>query len=365
MFLVSYWVLMSFAAAIATATYVKFAFNIDYFESYRNAAAVKRLSEFHRQMGDEMFLRNNWKEALVSYHAATAANPANTDAAVGLVKAGVLLPEEGHEFCDPSIVMSKLDKLREIYPNDPQVAYLDALQAFDSGQIEKATKLCDTVLAKHRRFSGGYLLKAYLQQRNADFSGASETLEALLAFDPNNGMAQSNIGYCYLLLGKAESAMKQLENGMQNYPSMVNAISLAEVKRMAGDFEGAERMLDLSDRLFAMPGMEDEYFVGGQWLWNYLPERSGDVKSSIATITCATLDQKKSVLRISQGMLKLSTGQEKEAVTRFQECLKLEPLYRDFLINKLRAAVCSSIGIDSQKSRMIKLADALEAGQTP
>jgi len=102
MFLVSYWVLMSFFAAIATATYVKFAFNIDYFETYRNAAAVKRLSEFHREMGDELFLRNDWKQALASYKAATAANPANTAAALGEVKCGVFLPEEGRQFSDPA-----------------------------------------------------------------------------------------------------------------------------------------------------------------------------------------------------------------------------------------------------------------------
>ncbi len=215
-------------------------------------------------MGDEMFLHYNWKQALDSYKAATTANPANTAAAVGEVKAAVMMPEAGHQFCDPSVVNAKLDKLRELYPDDPQVAYLDALQSFNSGQTAKTLERCDAVLAKFRRFPGGYLLKGYLQQNNADFNGAIKTLEDLLAFDPDNGLAQSNLGYCYLLTGQTESVMKQLEDGMRNYPTMVNAISLAEALRMAGNLEQAGRLLDQTDRFVATPGMENEYFVVSQ-----------------------------------------------------------------------------------------------------
>ena len=365
MFLISYWALMSFFAAIGTATYVKFAFNIDYFESYRNAAAIKRLSEFHRQMGDEMLLRSNWKDALASYKAATAANPANTAAAVGEVKAAVLLPEEGHKLFDPSIVAAKLDKLRELYPDDPQIAYLDALQAFNANQTDKAIARCDAVLAKHRKFPGGYLLKSYLQQNNGDFKAAAATLEALLAFDPENGLAHSNLGYCYLLTGKRELALTHLETGMQTYPTMLNSISLAEAYRMAGNCERAQLFIDNAERVFAMPGMEDEYFVRGQWLWNHLPERSDDVESARFTITCNTPEQKRSVLRISQGMLKLTAGEYEAALTDFRDCLKLEPNYRAFLINKLRASVFSGIGLDGHKAAMTKIADALQAGQSP
>ena len=289
MFLVSYWALMSFLAAVATATYVKYAFNIDYFESYRNASAVKRLSEFHRQMGDEMFLRNNWKQALASYKAATASNPANTAAALGEVKASVFIPEAGQKFIDPSISATRIKKLRELYPNDPQVSFLEVVQAFQNGQTDQSLAKCDEVLARHKTFPGGYVFKSYLQQSKADFKGAVATLETLLTFDSENGQAHSNLGYCYLLTGRIPEAMKHLELGLVHYPCMLNAISLAEACRMAGDLTRADGFIAFAERGFNVPGAEDEYFASGQWLWNFLPEKDGDVESLKNTITCDTM----------------------------------------------------------------------------
>ncbi len=359
MFLVSYWALMSFFAALATATYVKFAFNIDYFESYRNASAVKRLSDFHRQMGDEMFLRLNWKQAQASYKAATAANPANTIAALGEVKAGVLLPEDGQKFTDPSISALKLGKLRELYPDDPQVAFLDAMHTFNTGTPEDTLAKCDALLARHKTFPGGYLLKSYVQQSKADFKGSIASLEMLLKIDPNDGQAHSNLGYSYLLTGRTKDALKHLETGLTLYPAMVNAISLAEACRMTGEIEKARALVTSAERTLDTPGIEQEYLVSGQWLWNHLPERDGDTESFKSTITCGSLDQKRAVLRITQGMLAATDGDEKAALDHFREVLKLEPHYRAFLINKLRATVHAGVAPEAVKARMTAYADAL------
>lgn len=366
MFLVSYWALMSFFAAIATATYVKYAFNIDYFESYRNASAVKRLSEFHQEMGDEMFLRNNWKQALASYKSATAANPANTAAALGEVKASVLLPESGQKFVDAAIAAARIRKLRELYPNDPQVAILEAIQAFQNSRPDVSLAKCNEVLARHKSFPGGYLLKSYIQQGQAEFAGACETLEALLKLDPDNGLAHSNLGYCYLFTGKSKDAMKHLELGLMHSATMVNAISLAEACRMSGDIERATGLIANTERAFTTPGIEEESFVVGEWLWNFLPEKDGDVDSQRTSITCSTVNQKRAILRISQGMLAATKGDRKAAVERFAEVLKLEPQYQSFLINKLRAtAYAGTLGNDI-KAKMAEYADALasvNAGQ--
>ncbi len=362
MFLVSYWVLMSFFAAIATATYVKFAFNIDYFESYRNAAAVKRLSEFHREMGDEMFLRTDWKQALACYKASSAANPANVEAALGEVKCGVFIPEEGHKCCDPSISAAKLRRLRSLYPDDPQVAFLEAYQGFSNGDETAALARCEEVLAKHRSFAGGYLLKSYILQGQADFKGAAATLESLVAIDPENGMAHSNLGYLHLFTGERDKVLPHLEKGMKFHPSMVNAISLAEVHRSQGDLERAESLLEGTQRVIDQPGMEEEYFAGSQWLWNHLPEREGDVESPRYSITCLTIVQKRSVLKISQGLLAVAKADGEAAQRHFEEALKLEPLYRAFLINKMRAAASADKLDERLKAALREAADEMERG---
>ena len=360
MFLVSYWALMSFFAAIATATYVKFAFNIDYFESYRNASAIKRLSEFHRQMGDEMFLRSNWKQALASYKAATTANPANTAAALGEVKSGVFLPDSGQKLIDPGISKAKIHRLLELYPDDPQVAYLDVIQAFQDGRLDEVIPKCDVVLSRHKTFAGGYLLKAYVQQSRAELKEAIATLESLLVFDPNNGQAHSNLGYCQLLLGRTEDAMKHLELGLTHYPTMVNAISLAEACRMGGKLDRASSLISTTERLFNTPGTEEEYFASGEWLWNHLPEKDGDAESAQNTIRCFSLDQKRAILRISQGLLAATNGDGKGALEHFVTALKLEPSYKPFLINKLRATVFAGVADKAVKQAMKEYADSLE-----
>ncbi|MEO6741925.1 MAG: tetratricopeptide repeat protein [Chthoniobacteraceae bacterium] len=360
-FLISYWALMSFMAAIATATYVKYAFNIDYFESYRNASAVKRLSEFHRQMGDEMFVRNNWKQALASYKAATAANPANTAAALGEVKASVFIPEAGQKFIDPGISASKIKKLRELYPDDPQVSFLEVVQAFQNGQTEQSLAKCEEVLLRHTKFAGGYVFKSYLLQSRADFKAAAATLEKLLTFDPDNGQAQSNLGYCYLFTGQTKEAMQHLELGLVHFPCMVNAISFAEACRMSGDLARAEGLIAFAERGFNLQGSEEEYFASGQWLWNFLPEKDGDVESPKNTITCDTPEQKRAVLRISQGMLAATSGDGKAAMERFAEVLTLEPQYQAFLVNKLRATVFAGVVADDIKAKMVHYAKALES----
>jgi tetratricopeptide (TPR) repeat protein len=361
LFLISYWALMSFMAAIGTATYVKYAFNIDYFESYRNASEVKRISEFHREMGDELFLQSSWHQAVDSYQAAIAANPANTRAALGIVKARVMEPEKGRKFNDPNVVRTKLDRLSRLYPDDPQVIYLQVFQSYGSDTPEQTLALCEKLLARHPRFSGGYLLKAYIQQSNADIAAAAATLCQLLTFDPNNGSAHSNLGYCYLFTGQQELARKHLRLGRQYNPDMVNCLSLAEACRMGGDIEETSYLLDGMERTLAIPGIEDESFTSGEWLWNYLPEKAGDTESQRNTIRCYTMDQKRAILRISQGMLKAGSGDYGPALEKFRECLKLEPLYRSFLANKLRAtATCAKNITPERQSWMQAVAAKLD-----
>jgi tetratricopeptide (TPR) repeat protein len=276
------------------------------------------------------------------------------------VKASVLLPEAGQKFTDPSISALKLSKLRELYPDDPQVAFLLAMQAFQNGSPEETLARCDALLSKHKTFPGGYLLKSYVQQSKADFKGSIASLETLLKIDPNDGQAHSNLGYSYLLTGRTKDALKHLETGLTLYPAMVNAISLAEAYRMTGELEKARALVTSAERNLELPGVEEEYFVSGQWLWNHLPEKDGDTESFKQTITCGSLAQKRAVLRITQGLLAATDGDEKAALDHFREVLKLEPHYRPFLINKLRATVHAGAAPEAIKARMTAYANALE-----
>jgi lipopolysaccharide biosynthesis regulator YciM len=142
---------------------------------------------------------------------------------------------------------------------------------------------------------------------------------------------------------------------------MVNSISLAEVCRSRGDIERAEGILNNVERICNLPEVEKEYYVGGQWLWNFLPEHEGDADSPRYTITCGTFEQKRAVLRISQGLLAAAKGDGQEAARRFDECLKLEPLYKSFLVNKLRAAAYADKLDDRIRTILQEAAEVLES----
>lgn len=66
------------------------------------------------------------------------------------------------------------------------------------------------------------------------------------------------------------------------------------------------------------------------------------------------------MLQISQGLLAAAKGDGQEAGHRFDECLKLEPLYKPFLINKLRVAAYADKLDDRIRAILQKAAEVLE-----
>jgi hypothetical protein len=94
-FAVSNWVLLSFVVALLTAIYVKIKFNIDYFESYRDVATKKMLSEFYRILGDRIMVWNEWNAAEAAYRDSLAINPTNIEATYGIAKVSVFQPLTG------------------------------------------------------------------------------------------------------------------------------------------------------------------------------------------------------------------------------------------------------------------------------
>lgn len=66
----SYWTLFSFLFALVVMVYVKYTFDIDYFENYRSVSEIRSLSDFHRKMGDEFIGKTEWQAAEDAYQQA-------------------------------------------------------------------------------------------------------------------------------------------------------------------------------------------------------------------------------------------------------------------------------------------------------
>jgi tetratricopeptide (TPR) repeat protein len=337
MFCLSYWALTSFLAAIATATYVKFAYDIDYFESYRNASSVKKLSQFHEQMGDAMFQQLNWKEATANYQKAIEVNPSNVSAALGEVKSNVLLPAEGLHFYDPDVVDARLKILTSLYPDDPQVQTLLALRAYDTGSHELALTRLDDCLKGHPHFGTAMVIKGFIQHDMNRFDESIVTMNQALKVEPQNAYAHSNLAWSLLLLQQQELALKHSEIARGINPSMLIVMVNSEIRRLSGDPGSAEAYLNNLLTMTTRPGIDKEPIWGGLWVWNHLPLAEGDRETIKQRTYCRRLEEKKSVLEILLGVVAGQMGEAEKARAFFTSAMQANPSQLDFLLNKLKA----------------------------
>jgi tetratricopeptide (TPR) repeat protein len=365
MFCLSYWALTSFLAALATATYVKFAYGIDYFESYRNASAVKRLSQFHERMGDEMFQQLNWKEAVASYRKATQVNASNISAALGETKSSVLLPAGEATMYDPDVADARLKILHELYPDDAQVLTLLALRAFDAGDRARAISGLDTCLAKHPGFTTGYVLKGFIQHDLNLFDEAVATMKKATELDPANATAHSNLAWTLLLLGKREEATGHSEAAFAINPSLIISLVRGELMRLEGDASGASNLFAPYHAMAENPAAEKEPVWGGLWTLNHLPLAEGDRETIMRRTYCQNLDQKKAMVAIHYGVALGQAGDTVQARDLLASALAKAPEQRAFLVNKLRATfLCKVLG-DDAAAWMASEADYWESQPVP
>ena len=61
-FVLTYWTLLSFLVAILVALYIKYSFNVDYFENYRSMAESRKISEFHNKLGRDLLMRQESRQ---------------------------------------------------------------------------------------------------------------------------------------------------------------------------------------------------------------------------------------------------------------------------------------------------------------
>ena len=88
-FLIANWVLLSFVSALLIAGYVKYKYDIDYFQSYENIATNRKVSLIYQQMGDRLMAKSEWKAAEEAYGDALKTNPNNPAATRGIAMAQV------------------------------------------------------------------------------------------------------------------------------------------------------------------------------------------------------------------------------------------------------------------------------------
>ncbi len=336
-FLLSYWVILSFAAAIGTALYVKFEFQIDYFEQYRNQSTIKKISEFHRQLGDELLGRTEWEAAAHAYKEALESNPNNREASSGLAKAQVFLPEPPQKYPVPEIVDAKLRFLEEQFPNDYIVFFLKGERSFLIGDYKAARESLAQSIQANPRFPGAYLALGDMAVSQSDRAGAIENYGKALALAPQNADALNNLGYFSFLAANYEESVGYFLRSDSIAPQMSTDINLGEAYRAEGNLATATEIhvaaLKNAERLKT----DFERYWGNAWTSNYQPLFTNDTETIKRYVQFRSQEQKLSLAHFELALDYAGTGKMAAADSEWDKATELEDgvAFRAFYANRM------------------------------
>ena len=334
-FIQSYWVLLSFAFAAATALYVRYAFDIDYFGQYRDQSTTKRLSELYRELGDRMLARTEWQAAANAYSRAIQINPHNALATSSLVKAEVFLPDVQEKFAAPEVIDVKLQYLEELFPNDFMVLFLKGARSWQTGDFKAAQNSLTQSIASNPNFAGGYLQLGYIDTLLFDLDGALTNYGKAFTLDPQNAKAHNNLGYTLLLFDRYQEAIEHFSRANSISPNFLSSINLGDAYRYMGDPDRASQVHAATIQYVS--SAEDNRDIESEWTYNFMPLAKGDRETIKYYVFARTRDQKLAIAYFALGLDYAMAGHISEANKQLDTAVRLEGqlAYKQFYANKI------------------------------
>jgi tetratricopeptide (TPR) repeat protein len=298
-FAIAYWALLGFVFALGIAAYAKLKFKIDYFESYRDLATKKMLSEFYRELGDRMMSSTEWEAAESAYRDSLTINPTNIKATFGIAKASVFQPLKGQQFYVPEIVDAKLDYL---ITNSAQIAsksdyaqlyFLKSINRSEQGDEEASRDWLRKSVETDSRNFAAYLNLGFSYRKAGEIERAIEYYAKAAEIEPNWAVANNNLGSCYLNTAQFAKAVEYLERANNSAALLVTHLELAEAYRYAGRLGDALFMHKLALINLEIKGIENERYSIGHWAIGFMPLQEGDSETIRKSVTIRTFAQKK------------------------------------------------------------------------
>jgi tetratricopeptide (TPR) repeat protein len=296
-FAISNWVLLSFVVALLTAIYVKIKFKIDYFESYRDVATKKMLSEFYRELGDRMLIDNEWEAGESAYRDSLTINPTNIKATYGIAKASVFQPLKGQKFYAPEIADAKLDYLiensaqrREDYA---QLFFLKSINRSQQGDEEATRNWLRKAIEVDPRYAAAYLGLGFSYVNTGETEKAIECYRKAAEIEPDWAVVNNNLGSYYTDRGEFVKAIECLERANKAVVTLVTQLNLGGAYRYCGRVADALALDKMVVANLGTEGIETERYVEGDYTWSFRPLWAGDTETSRQSVRIWTLAQKK------------------------------------------------------------------------
>jgi tetratricopeptide (TPR) repeat protein len=350
-FVISNWVLLSFLVAVATAIYVKIRFKIDYFESYRDLATKKMLSEFYRHLGDRLMISSEWDAAEIAYRDSLAINPTNIKATYGIAKVSVFQPLKGEEIYATEIADRKLDYLianpppnatsEDLRRDFAQLYFLKGISRSNAGDDAQGRTWQQKAIETDPMFVGPHLELGYIHETAGEIEQAINCYKKAVELDKDLALANNNLGGMYLIIAEFDKAIEYLERARKISPSLMTTLTLGEAYAYARQFNQALAWHKKAWSNLAVPGIEKERYVtfGSTWSYSFMPLQKGDSETIKRNIKIYTLDEKK-ILTISELAFDHALlGNLKRAHERFAEARAIKGAddYADFFLNRIQS----------------------------
>ncbi len=243
--LIANWVLLSFLSAVLVALYVRYAFDIDYFEKYRNASTKKKLSNFYEEMGDRLMGISEWQAAEEAYGAALEINRNNTAATYGIAKAQVFNPLHGDKVSTCEVIDARLEHLLSRSPNDYQILFLKGMRFLDMQKQEEAILWFRKSIDMNPKFIGGHIGLGSVEMSRSNLAAAEFNFANAVELYPGSAVARNNLGACLMRSAKFPEATAQFIESYRISPTALIACALGEARWFSGNFEEA---LDVHQR---------------------------------------------------------------------------------------------------------------------
>ena len=338
-FFSTYQALLTFIVALVTIVYVQIAYGLDPLESYRNTSTTKKLSDFYRNLGDNLVYRAEYSDAELAYKSALTLQPNNMQAVYGLAKAQVFTPNEGEKYTDKGIVDAKLDYLLSLFPEDADLYFLKCLNA-ESTDNKEAKSWCEKAIKLNEKTDAFYVELGYICHKELDLECAITNYKKALELNPQSQLANNNIGYTEFLRLNLQDSVKYLERANGISPRLSTLMNLGEVYRYLQNIEKAIALHKIGVDIVNEDGVEKDKIVGGIWIVNFLPYDKNDVETIKYYSQVSTIDEKKAMLHYALSIDYALHEDFKAASNEFEKAVSNDKgsQYGNYFINRCTSA---------------------------
>jgi len=340
-FVLTYWTLLSFVVAIGVALYIKKAFNVDYFESYRSIAASRQIADFHNKLGQDLLQRQEWAAAEEAFTRALTANPSHAGAGYGLLKSRVFKPVSGEKVMSPRTEDTMIAFLREQRPDDPDLDMLQALRYWEQDQKAEARQAALAALKRKPDFSWAQMLLGHIEMVEGNLDAAKSWDEKAITSDPGNANALGNLGFIYLLTGDFDGAIEKLQRASLADNNLLQFLVLSDAWRMKGQYARAIGYSRQTARMSQDETVRTSRISGGEWFYNHLPESKDDHTTWREGIYASSINRKEALCQFAFALDLALTGDTAAADKAWARCRELDGgLEMDtYCLNKIIATI--------------------------